>query len=176
MTNIRDFPGSTARRNLHNVTGWLSDLANLSAATTPLADAKVKIASMAAALVEEYPPAAFTRQSLLAVARQCKFFPSYGELCAALTPWWNENRPVLPALPAPYQHVPTPLRERATTQELESVRDIVARGVADINAAYDAVYAPKPAAAEGHVTRQLTRDTLAEAYRAASVKGPKVPA
>jgi hypothetical protein len=176
MTNIRDFPGSTARRNLHNVTGWLSDLANLSAGTTPLADAKVKIASLATALVEIYPPAAFTRQSLLAVAKNCKFFPSFAELCAALTPWWNENRPVLPALPAPYEHIPTPPRERATTQELESVRDIVARGIAAMNADFDAVYARPQAAEAVHVTRQLTRDTLAEAYRAASVKGPKVPA
>jgi hypothetical protein len=83
----------TRRDHLHGVTSWLNDLANLTAGPTPLADSKPKIASLAAALGEEFPLGAFTRQSLLVVARTTKFFPSYSEICDALSPWWKDHRP-----------------------------------------------------------------------------------
>jgi hypothetical protein len=172
MSKIHDFP-SSARRDLHNVTGWLSDLANLSAGTTPLADAKIKIASLATALVEIYPPAAFTRQSLLAVAKNCKFFPSFAELCAALTPWWNDNRPVLPALPAPYEHVPTPERTRPTTDGLRSIRDLIAENDAFLHAQYDAIYNRNSKQSAALQPRVLTRAELNAAYATAGIPAPK---
>ena len=88
----------SGRDHLRLVTGWLTDLANVSAGQAPLADAKTKIAAMASLLAEEFPAGAFTRQSMMAVARACKFFPSYGELCAVLSPWWLERRPPLLAI------------------------------------------------------------------------------
>ena len=81
------------RDHLRVATSWLNDLANLTAGPTPLADSKPKIATMAAALAEDFPAAAFTRQSLVVVARAAKFFPSYSEICAILSPWWKERRP-----------------------------------------------------------------------------------
>ena len=83
----------TRRDQLHAVSSWLNDLANLTAGPTPLADSKPKIATLAAALGEEFPSAAFNRNSLLAVARACKFFPSYSEICEVLSPWWKDHRP-----------------------------------------------------------------------------------
>jgi hypothetical protein len=173
MSKIHDFP-STARRDLHNITGWLADLANMTAGTSPLADAKAKIASLASGLVEEYPPAAFTRGSLLHVARQCKFMPSYAELTTHLTAWWNDNRPVLPALPAPYEHVETAPRTKPTTNELESLADILDRNDAFLHAKYDAIYNRNPKQSAALEPRVLNRALLADAYRAAGIPGPKV--
>jgi len=173
MTNVRDFPGSTSRRDLHAITTWLGDLANMTAGSVPLPDAKAKIASLASGLVEEYPPAAFTRQSLLTVARQCKFFPSYAELTSALTAWWNENRPVLPALPAPYEHVPTPERTRPTTEGLRSIRVLIAENDAFLHAQYDALYHRNPKQSGTHQSRILTRDELTEAYRTEGIANPR---
>ena len=83
----------TRRDHLHTVTSWLNDLNDLTAGQTPLADAKRKIAALAAALSEEYPAGAFTRQSLVVVAKAGTFFPSFGEICKTLSPWWMERRP-----------------------------------------------------------------------------------
>ena len=83
----------TRRDLLHAVSSWLNDLNELTAGSKPLADSKPKIASLAAALGEEFPPGAFTRQSLLVVARANKFFPSYAEICELLSPWWKDHRP-----------------------------------------------------------------------------------
>jgi hypothetical protein len=82
---------------------WLNDLATLVAGATPIGDLKTKIAGMSAMLGDDYPPEAFTRLSLGYVARQCKFFPAYGELTGYLSEWWRENRPPpsTAALPAP---------------------------------------------------------------------------
>lgn len=80
---------------------WLNDLAILTAGTTPLADSKAKIATLAKALAGQYPAGVFCERSLLEVGRHCKFFPSYAELCNQLDTWWKDNRPRRPELPAP---------------------------------------------------------------------------
>lgn len=93
----------TRRDSLHVVTSWLTDLANLTAGSTPLADAKTKIAAMALALADEFPPAAFTQPSLFHVSRAHSFFPSHAELTRTLGAWWSEHgprmAPVVPLLP-----------------------------------------------------------------------------
>jgi len=168
---------TTSRRDLHNLTAWLADLANLTAGTVPLPDAKAKIATIASGLAEEYPPAAFNRTSLLHVARQCKFFPSYGELTTHLTAWWNDNRPVLPALPAPYQHIPTPERARPTTEGLQSIRELVAENDAFLHAQHDALYNRAPeqtSAGQQRPAPLLTRAQLNAEYAKAGIKGPHI--
>jgi hypothetical protein len=72
---------------------WLNDLAIVVAGSAPLADLKAKVAGMSGLLAEDYPPEAFSRASLAHVARQCKFFPSYGELTEHLSAWWKDHRP-----------------------------------------------------------------------------------
>src|SRR5215472_9384616 len=75
------------------IAGWLNDLATITAGTAPLADAKAKIAALSALLIDEFPEAAFCKQSLVHVAASCKFFPTFSELRDALTAWWRENKP-----------------------------------------------------------------------------------
>jgi hypothetical protein len=111
------------RDRLHNVTSWLNDLANLTAGQAPLADSKAKVATMAAALNEEFPITAFTRQSLLVVARGCKFFPGYAEICAILSPWWLEHRPP-PSQLAIGQDDKRAKEEREEQERSDSWRDI----------------------------------------------------
>ena len=83
----------TRRDQLHTVSSWLNDLNDLTAGARPLADSKPKVAALASALSEEFPAGAFSRQSLMAVARAYKFFPSYAEICDTLSPWWKDHRP-----------------------------------------------------------------------------------
>lgn len=81
------------RSHLHTVTSWLNDLNDLTAGATKLADSKRRIAALASVLFEEFPPGAFTRQSLIVVSRAYTFFPSYAEICKELSPWWKDHRP-----------------------------------------------------------------------------------
>jgi hypothetical protein len=111
------------RDHLRQVTGWLSDLANLTAGTAPLVDAKTKIAAIASMLAEDFPAGAFTRQSLNVVARACKFFPSYSELCSTLGPWWIEHRPP-PSQVAISQDDKRAKEEREEQERSDSWRDI----------------------------------------------------
>ena len=77
---------------------WLNDLAALTAGAAPLADAKAKVAALTAMLNDQFPPEAFTRTSLEAVASNCKFFPAYAELQKQLASWWKNNKPPQRAL------------------------------------------------------------------------------
>ena len=88
----------TRRDHLHAVISWLNDLNELTAGARPLADNKPKIATLASALSEEFPPGAFTRSSLLVVSRAYTFFPSYAEICKELSPWWKDHRPTPTAI------------------------------------------------------------------------------
>ena len=87
-----------SRGHLHAVTSWLNDLNDITAGSKPLADSKPKIAALASILFEEFPPGAFTRQSLIVVGRSCKFFPSLAEICEVLGPWWKDHQPPLIAI------------------------------------------------------------------------------
>jgi len=93
----------SSAQHLRVVTGWLSDLANLTAGTAPLADAKTKIGGLASMLADDFPdPRAFSRESVRAVAEESNFFPAYGPLKRLLSAWWDKNRPAAgPALPGP---------------------------------------------------------------------------
>ena len=100
------------RSHLHVVTSWLNDLNDLTAGSAPLADSKRKITALASALFDEFPPGAFSRQSLLVVSRAYKFFPSYAEICEVLSPWWKDHRPAPVAIAAPDQSAGAKQAER----------------------------------------------------------------
>ena len=72
---------------------WLKALGTLVAGSLPANESRAKLNLLAPMLAEEFPAGAFTPPSLAAVARQCKFFPSYAEICEVLSPWWKEHRP-----------------------------------------------------------------------------------
>lgn len=80
-----------------HVRGWLKALGSLCAGRSTPEEADARVGLYVSMLANEYPQAAFTRPSLAAVGKVCKFWPSYGELCAALTAWWADNRPYTPA-------------------------------------------------------------------------------
>lgn len=90
----------TTPANLKIITGWMSDLVNMTTATA--STDKNKIATMASMIADELPVEAFTRESLRAVATGCDFFPHYSKLHQLLSAWWEDNKPKpVFALPAP---------------------------------------------------------------------------
>lgn len=90
----------STREHLKLVTAWLADLANLTAGTAPLLDAKTKITAMAGLLADDFPnPGAFTKKSLHEIGRELTFFPAYAVLHKALSDWWSANKPAPPLLP-----------------------------------------------------------------------------
>lgn len=72
---------------------WLKALGALSAGSMSSPDAKAKIAAYTPMLVAEYADWCFTPASLAACAKAFKFFPSFGELAAALSEWRHNNTP-----------------------------------------------------------------------------------
>jgi len=187
---------------------WLTMLAKL---TSPMeSSAAAQAFNAYTPFLTQFPDDAFTIASLEHVAGQCRHgVPTYADVRQHLANWWRDHRPVLPALPAPFEHSPTPPRQHGTTHGLKSVgailgrgdptdeerdyvHNIVERGEAEINAAYDAVYdresikyPPRPlnrdqlaeAYRKDGIANPRSHDTLAEAYRsAAKLPGPKVPA
>src|SRR3954464_1668678 len=75
------------------VRDWLKALGTLCAGSMSTRDAQAKLASYVPMLAHEFPREAFTPISLAAVGRACTFFPSFGELTAALSAWWQDNAP-----------------------------------------------------------------------------------
>lgn len=69
---------------------WLQSLGTLCATTLSVQDAQDKLRAYAPMLQREFNAAFFTADSLAFVARQTKYFPSYGEMCEALAAWRRE--------------------------------------------------------------------------------------
>ena len=105
------------------------------------ADVLSRVGEYAALLCGEMECGAFTDASFAYVAARCRFFPAYAELLDHLRAWWRENRPALPALPAPRE----PDREEPTNEQ----RDAVSRAVQTATAILAESIAEKQAAAGG---------------------------
>jgi hypothetical protein len=91
---------------------WLNDLFALVAGQPIEAQAKAKIATVAALLAEDFPhDDAFGRESLVAMAREFKFFPAYSELVDRLNTWWTKNKPASASLPG--EKLDLPAADRA---------------------------------------------------------------
>lgn len=111
---------------------WCQSLGVLSAVSISRMEAEMKLAAYVPLLLNRFPDAAFTTDSLEYVAAQAvKGFPTYGELAAWLADWWRANRPALPALPPP-----PPIRQRGepTPEEIEHVTRVVAETIAALRA------------------------------------------
>jgi hypothetical protein len=80
---------------------WTAMLAKLTAPMSAPVAAKA-LADMLP-LLEDFPDAAFSLESLEHVAGQCQRVPTYAELRQFLGEWWRTHRPPEPALPAPRQ-------------------------------------------------------------------------
>jgi hypothetical protein len=91
---------------------WLNDLFALVAGQPIEAQAKAKIATVAALLAEDFPhETTFGRESLVAMAREFKFFPAYSELVDRLNAWWTKNKPASASLPG--EKLDMPASDRA---------------------------------------------------------------
>jgi hypothetical protein len=121
-------------------------------------------------LAAEFPPSAFCRASLTAVARQCHYFPNFAECCAALSPWWREHRPLPPALPEPVPELP-PLR---SPEEAAAARAVAAKAIAALRASDTEHEAQRAKDLPPYRTyrNHLTRAELDEAYRRANLRSP----
>jgi hypothetical protein len=83
------------------IADWLGSLALLTSGARSVQELQGKIAATALALASLLPPAAFTAESLVAVARECPAFPSFAQLLPLLDEWWKAHRPPVVTLPPP---------------------------------------------------------------------------
>lgn len=89
---------------LHAVSEWLDDMAKLIAGSRPVPDLKEKLAMYAIGLVDDFDADAFTRKTAFAVAKECNFFPTYGELCDKIIACRKTEKANRLALPGPGMH------------------------------------------------------------------------
>jgi hypothetical protein len=89
---------------------WLKKLGTLISPAMTQQEFAGRINVLAPELVQEFPPDAFTPETARLVARQCKFFPNFAEICTALEPWAKEQRTAreYAALPPPRGKSPEP--------------------------------------------------------------------
>jgi len=118
----------TRRAGVQTVRNWVEALGVLCCDNMTPTEAEMKVLAFVPMLQSDFPAEAFTQDSLSHVARECKYFPSYGEVYNHLSAWWRPRRPMqavaLPAPAPPPPHVePTP-DERAYVHE--QVRALVA--------------------------------------------------
>lgn len=110
-----------------DVRNWLKSLGALCAGNLPQAEIEARVSAYAPLLAAEFDAGCFTVSSLAAVARQCKFFPTFGEVCTALAAWWKANRPVTTRLiagPDSRYNIPE-RRDEPTEHEVEAVHEVV---------------------------------------------------
>jgi hypothetical protein len=130
--------------HLPAVRKWCQSLGVLSAVNTSDEDAASKLAVYGPLLVQRFPYAAFTAESLEYVAaRAVKGFPTYGELAQWLGEWWKDRRPPLAALAPP--DIP-PRRPDATDEERAYVTARVAEITAHLSASRAASASERPPA------------------------------
>jgi hypothetical protein len=103
------------------VRDWLSQLSVRISPALNKRELAGRVSVLAVDLAELFPPDAFTRASMLHVGAQCRFWPNLAELADALRPWWLENRPYRPGLPAPVE----PMRPPPTAEERAAIHDLV---------------------------------------------------
>lgn len=69
---------------LRIIAGWLNDLSVLTAGRMSLEEARERMSAYSVLLADDFDATAFTRKSLAAVAKEIRWFPSFGDLHAAL--------------------------------------------------------------------------------------------
>jgi hypothetical protein len=84
-----------------SIRGWLKMLGLLTAGAMSLDEAEIRMTALARALATEFEDWAFSEASVIAVAGECKHFPTFGEIVALLREWCRDHRPRLTAIAAP---------------------------------------------------------------------------
>ena len=75
------------------VRDWLKALGALVAASMSAEEAHSRLSAFVPLLVDEFSERYFSPDSLRFVAKQCKFFPTYGELVDHLNAWSRQVKP-----------------------------------------------------------------------------------
>ena len=86
---------------LREIGRWLSRLDAITRRGTDETLADATLADLAVMLAAELPVAAFTTDSLAAVAKRSEWFPPFATLVVVLRDWWDDHAPVTRALPPP---------------------------------------------------------------------------
>jgi len=144
---------------------WLVDLGKLTAARSSHDEAADFIDMGTPMLAMRFPNEAFNAVSLEAVASECKYLPTYGELVSHLRDWWRHHRPSQPAIASP----PIPQREPPTEDEIAYVHQRVSEMVTALRSSI------QPLADRPSGSRYLSREQLGRAYREAGIVAPNVP-
>lgn len=116
------------RAKVGEVRDWVEALGVLTCDNMTPTEAAMKTLAYVPMLQDDFPPEAFTQESLSHVARQCKYFPAYAEIYNHLREWWRARRPMPVALPAP---VPE-RRPEPTEEEKAHVTAIVQQLTAEL--------------------------------------------
>lgn len=99
---------------------WLVALGTLTASNSPQDELRKRVDGMAALLSREYDEWAFCTDSFAHVAKACRFFPTYAELCEHLTAWAKENRPATLRLAGPSSFAElTPIEREARDAQID---------------------------------------------------------
>jgi len=143
---------------------WLVSLGRLTAVKTTSDEAAEFVDTRTPMLAMRFSDGAFTATSLEAVAAQCKYLPTYGELAEMLSRWWRTNRPMPTAIAAP-----EPIRQRAepTPEERAHVARVAAETIAALRSSVQPVEDRRP------VARHMTNEQLVRAYQEAGVRSPR---
>ena len=115
------------------VLDWLSTLGRLVAANMPAEEASTRLRAYTPELLARYDSRDFNQVSREFVARHCKFFPSYGELCELLDKWPKPAERPLPKWPQ-QSDIPE-AREPPTEEEKAAVHEAVQRAIAGMTEA-----------------------------------------
>lgn len=83
------------------IRAWLKMLGLLTAGAMSLDEAEARMTALARALAVEFEDWAFSEASAIAVAAECRHFPTFGEIVALLRGWCRDHRPRLTAIAAP---------------------------------------------------------------------------
>ena len=143
---------------------WLVSLGRLTAVKTTSDEAAEFVDTRTPMLAMRFSDGAFTATSLEAVAAQCKYLPTYGELAEMLSRWWRTNRP-MPVAISP----PEPIRQRAepTPEERAEVKRLADEAIAALRSSEQPPEHQRPRA------KFMTDVQLDEAYRQAGAKRPR---
>lgn len=111
--------------NRSEVRDWLKSLGVLVAGSISREEAEARLHAYVPLLSATFDDAAFCPESLEAVGRRCKFFPSYAEVVEHLSAWWSQHRPMAPRLVGPRMDELDRQATRETWQDANAVRNSI---------------------------------------------------
>jgi hypothetical protein len=101
---------------------WLQSLGVLVATGMSVTDAKERLATFAPLLASEFDARFFCQRSLAFVAKQCKFFPTFSEICEHLHEFGADLRTSQLLLAGP-DRSETAWKSRIESERSDAVRD-----------------------------------------------------